>query len=59
MRLVRLNDETKKAWVAVVDGGPLYDPMARMLEENGIPAFRTADRALRLFGTFCAAKLRR
>jgi acyl-CoA synthetase (NDP forming) len=59
MRLVRLNDETKKAWVAVVDGGPLYDPMARMLEESGIPAFRTADRALRLFGTYCAARLRR
>ena len=57
MRLVRLNQEVAKPWVAAVDGGPLYDPMARLLEENGIPTFRTSDRALRLFGRFCSAKI--
>ncbi len=56
-RLVRLADQVDKPWAAVVDGGALYDPMARLLEENGIPTFRTADRALRLFGRFCSAKL--
>jgi acyl-CoA synthetase (NDP forming) len=56
-RLVKLKDQVNKPWVAVVDGGPLFDPMARMLEGAGIPTFRTADRALRLFGRFCSAKL--
>ena len=45
-RLVRLNAATRKPWVAVVDGGPLYDAMARVLEDGGVPTFRTADRAL-------------
>ncbi|MGD2155195.1 MAG: CoA-binding protein, partial [Gemmatimonadales bacterium] len=56
-RLVKLKGQVAKPWVAVVDGGPLFDPMARILEQGGIPTFRTADRALRLFGRFCSAKL--
>jgi acyl-CoA synthetase (NDP forming) len=55
-RLLRLNDEIAKPWVAVVDAGILYDPMAARLERAGIPTFRTADRALRLFDIFCEAK---
>ena len=54
-RLLRLNDEIAKPWVAVVDAGLLYDPMAARLEDAGIPTFRTADRALRLFDAFCKA----
>ena len=46
-RLVRLRGEIAKPWVAVVDAGALYDPMARALDEAGIPTFRSADRALR------------
>ena len=49
-RLARLFHESVKPWVAVVDGGPLYDPMARMLEEREVPVFRTADRALGVLG---------
>jgi hypothetical protein len=49
--------EGGKAWIAVVDAGPLYDPMAHALEEGGIPTFRTADRALKLFGRYCVARL--
>ncbi len=56
-RLVRLAREGGKAWVAVVDAGPLYDPMSHALEEGGVPTFRAADRALRLFSRFCAARL--
>jgi acyl-CoA synthetase (NDP forming) len=59
MRLVELRNQTKKAWIVAVDGGSLYDPMARLLEENGIPTFRTADRALCLFSRYCCARLRR
>jgi acyl-CoA synthetase (NDP forming) len=51
-RLLRLQAETTKAWVAVVDAGAIYDPLARRLLEGGIPTFRTADRALRLLNIF-------
>lgn len=56
--LIELKAKTRKAFVTVIDAGPLYDPMARMLEEKGIPVFRTADRATRLFGIFCDAVIR-
>jgi acyl-CoA synthetase (NDP forming) len=52
-RLIRLRQRCDKPWVAVVDSGPMYDPMAAMLEEAGVPTFRTADRALRLLATWC------
>jgi acyl-CoA synthetase (NDP forming) len=58
-RLVKLKEQVNKPWVAVVDGGPLFDPMARILEGAGIPTFRTADRALRLLSRFWSAKLGR
>ncbi len=47
-RLGRLNRECGKPWVAVVDAGRMYDPMAAALTDLEIPTFRTADRALRL-----------
>ncbi|HYL41130.1 MAG TPA: hypothetical protein VET90_07465, partial [Candidatus Binatus sp.] len=46
-RLIDLWAGTTKAWVAVVDGGGRYDPLARHLERAGIPTFRTADVAMR------------
>ncbi len=52
-RLVRLFHASTKPWVAVVDGGPLFDPMARTLEERGVPTFRTADRAMRALQAWC------
>jgi acyl-CoA synthetase (NDP forming) len=51
-RLIDLWRSTSKAWVAVVDGGARYHPMAASLEAAGIPTFRTADRALRLLGRY-------
>ncbi len=56
--LVRLKEQTAKAWIAVVDAGALYDPMVSALEAGGIATFRTADRALRLFEVFCEERLR-
>jgi hypothetical protein len=41
-----------------VDAGALYDQMARALLTAGIPTFRSADRALRLFNIFCAERMR-
>ena len=46
-RLVDLWHRTAKAWVAIVDAGPLYDPFAAALDAGGMPVFRTADRAMR------------
>jgi len=46
-RLVDLWHRTTKAWIAIVDGGPLYDPFVAGLEAGGIPVFRTADRGMR------------
>ena len=51
-RLGRLRRELPKAWVAVVDGGVVYDPLVRLLEAEGVPTFRTADTALRLLNVF-------
>ncbi len=47
-RMVRLFRASEKPWVAVVDAGPLYDPMVALMEAGGVPVFRAADRALRL-----------
>lgn len=58
MRMIKLHRESKKAWVAVVDGGALYDPMARLLEQNRVPTFRTADRALHVLNLYCSARVR-
>jgi acyl-CoA synthetase (NDP forming) len=56
-RMKKIRDTTTKAWAAVVDAGPIYDEMARLLKNHEIPTFRTADRALRLFHRFCEARL--
>ncbi len=58
-RLVRLRESIAKPWIAVVDSGALYDPMAHLLDEAGIPTFRSADRALRVLDGFVAARLER
>lgn len=57
-QLLQLRQDSPKAWVAVVDGGVLYDAMAARLDEHRVPTFRTADRALRLFEHHVADRLR-
>jgi acyl-CoA synthetase (NDP forming) len=56
-RLVRVRREHHKPWVAIVDAGSLYDPLARELQHGGIPTFRAADRALRLLNIFVEERL--
>ncbi len=53
-RMLDLWRRDRKPWVAVIDSGPLYDPMAVMLEKNGVPVFRKIDRAVRALAAFCA-----
>jgi len=55
-RLARVRREVSKAWVAVVDAGELYHPMAAALEAAAIPTFRTADRAVRMLSLFARHK---
>jgi len=58
-RLAELWRAGTKAWVLVIDGGSLYDPLARHLEREGIPVFRTADRAVRALDRYAALRLAR
>jgi acyl-CoA synthetase (NDP forming) len=59
-RLVRLWATSDKPWVVVVDAGPLYDPLCRLLEDGGLPTFRTVDVAVRTLGRwYTAARVRR
>ncbi|MCK6478968.1 MAG: acetate--CoA ligase family protein [Planctomycetes bacterium] len=55
-RLGRLRRGSAKPWIAVVDAGEPFDPMARLLAAEGIPTFRSADRALRAFGRYAAVR---
>ena len=57
-RLTALRRDEGKPWIAVVDAGALYDEMARALVAAGIPTFRSADRAMRLFNVFCTERMR-
>jgi len=57
-RLARLFAATGKAWVVVVDGGALYDPLAVLLEAAGVPVFRAADRALHALGAYAGLRLK-
>ncbi len=51
-RLVQVRQDCPKPWIAIVDAGPLYDPLVAELQRGGIPTFRAADRALRLLNVF-------
>ncbi|MBN1241268.1 MAG: acetate--CoA ligase family protein [Spirochaetales bacterium] len=56
-RYGRIMAETDKPWIAVVDSGSLYDPLADELGKRGVPTFRTADRALRMLNLWLSARL--
>ncbi|MEJ6001676.1 acetate--CoA ligase family protein [Paucibacter soli] len=46
-RWIQLLQAQHKPCIAVIDGGSIYDELARLLEAGGVPTFRRADRALR------------
>jgi len=49
-RLLSLFRAQGKPFVVVVDSGSMYDAFAQWFEDHGMPCFRSADRAMRLFG---------
>jgi acyl-CoA synthetase (NDP forming) len=51
-RTIALFLQTRKPFVVVIDAGRLYDPLADYLQWAGVPTFRSADRAIRLFGRY-------
>jgi hypothetical protein len=51
-RLIQVRRDVQKPWVAVVDAGPMYDPLVAELQRGGVPTFRAADRALRMLNIF-------
>lgn len=55
-RFGKLIRESAKPWVAVVDSGTPYDPLARELEARGVPTFRTADRALAMLDLWLGSR---
>ena len=57
-RLVEILRRTAKPVVVNIDAGSLYDPLARMLEGEGIPVFRRSDEALGFLGKFVDCGLR-
>ena len=57
-RLTRLWAESTKPWVTVVDAGSRYDALAGLLEDSGLPVFRTVDAAMRALGRWYEARRR-
>ncbi|MFB0519244.1 MAG: CoA-binding protein, partial [Acidobacteriota bacterium] len=57
-RLIALSKSCEKPFIVCVDAGSLYDPLVNMLEEAGIPTFRSADRAIQVLGCYINYKLR-
>jgi len=57
-RLPRLAAESDKPLVIVVDSGALYDPLADTLEKEGLPVFRSADRAVTVLGKYIHSRLK-
>ena len=55
--LPRLVASCPKPIVAVIDGGPLFDPMADKLMEQGVCIFRSSERATRALVRYTEARL--
>jgi acyl-CoA synthetase (NDP forming) len=51
-RLVEILRRSVKPVVVNIDAGALYDPLAKMLEEQGVPVFRRSDEALRFLAKY-------
>ena len=54
VRFARVRADSPTPFVAVVDAGPLYDPLAVAIERQGLVVFRSADRAMRALSVYCA-----
>ncbi|MGB7294060.1 MAG: acetate--CoA ligase family protein [Candidatus Aminicenantales bacterium] len=57
-RLVDIFRRTGKPVIVNIDAGALYDPLADMLEDAGVPVFRRSDEALRFLARFIETEQR-
>jgi acyl-CoA synthetase (NDP forming) len=57
-RLISILHRTLKPAVVNIDAGSLYDPLADMLEQAGVPVFRRSDEALRFLSKLVSVRLR-
>ncbi len=57
-RLIEIIRRSDKPVVVNIDAGSLYDPLAEMLEGEGIPVFRRSDEALLFLGKYIRTGLR-
>lgn len=51
-QIIKIKEKYKKPFVFVVDGGKEYDPFLYYLKENQIPAFKSAEKAIKNFAKF-------
>jgi acyl-CoA synthetase (NDP forming) len=56
-RLARQANRFDKPLVAVIDGGSLYDPLARAFEQASLPVFRSSDQAMWILGKYIDGRL--
>ncbi len=57
--IIKIFRSSNKPFVAVVEGGYLYDPYRKMMEDAGIPVFKHIDQALTSLNTFVTQKFRK
>jgi acyl-CoA synthetase (NDP forming) len=58
-RMMQVFAETRKPFVLVLDSGRHYDDMYHYMAHAGLPVFRSADRATRMFGRYVENRVRR
>ncbi|MCD4656540.1 MAG: acetate--CoA ligase family protein [Planctomycetes bacterium] len=57
--IIKIFKSSTKPLIAVVEGGYLYDPYRKMMEDAGIPVFKHIDQALMTMSTFVTQKIRK
>lgn len=57
-RIARVGQKSDKPLILVVDSGPLYDPLARALQDTGLPVFRSANQAVYVLGKYIQGRLK-
>jgi acyl-CoA synthetase (NDP forming) len=54
---IQIFGDSEKPFVVVLDAGRLYDPMFHMMQDAGLPVFRSGDAAVRALGLYAERRL--
>jgi len=57
LEMPRMAAQLEKPIIGVVDAGRLYDPLVDELMQNGLPVFRSSDRAVRALAMYIEGRL--